>query len=271
MTKNALATAANRKAKITEEHLKEASALRAIWNSKKADLAAAGVSSQMAFGARYGIGTQAAVGFFLNGKSPLSLKAAIGFATGLGCSVSDFSPRLAAEMDKIRPLIDEGRVELSGAKSGTDERGPFLVSTEGVKSYAADLTSLPAESKTVGRYILTISSALSSLPASRRKTISAIAAEQIAEGPSPEAAAAIDALAPNILCIDNLEDHLNPGWLGAWRDAVFSMAEHEPLRERTVIAKFLTKVEQAMAEQAAARAAIANAKESPTKAHTKAR
>lgn len=32
----------------------------------------------------------------LRGRSPLSLQAAKGFARGLGCNISDFSPRLAS-------------------------------------------------------------------------------------------------------------------------------------------------------------------------------
>lgn len=52
--------------------------------------------SQAVFGEKLEIGNQSAVGQFLRGESPLSLKAAKGFARGLGCKISDFSPRLAA-------------------------------------------------------------------------------------------------------------------------------------------------------------------------------
>lgn len=89
----------SRQGKVTEEHREEARRLRAIWDSKRDDLKAANVGSQEAFGLAFGIGNQAAVGFFLNGKTALSLKAALGFARGLECNVSDFSPRLAAILD----------------------------------------------------------------------------------------------------------------------------------------------------------------------------
>ncbi len=52
--------------------------------------------NQTIFGEKYGVGTQSAVTSFLSGRTPISLKAAKGFAEGLGCRIADFSPRLAA-------------------------------------------------------------------------------------------------------------------------------------------------------------------------------
>jgi phage repressor protein C with HTH and peptisase S24 domain len=83
-----------KKAKITDEHRQEAKKLRAIWDERKP-------STQAVFGETYDIGNQAAVGNFLAGRSALSLKAAAGFANGLGCQIKDFSPRLALEADRI--------------------------------------------------------------------------------------------------------------------------------------------------------------------------
>lgn len=68
--------------------------------------------SQMEFGQIYEIGTQGAVWQYLNGVTPLNLSAAIKFARGLGCSVGEFSPRLAAELsasgevDPVRKVIN---------------------------------------------------------------------------------------------------------------------------------------------------------------------
>lgn len=97
---------------MTLEHLEEARLLREIWAKTKEARKAAGLHSQGAFGQEYQIGNQAAVGFFLNGKTALSLKAARGFAKGLGCNISDFSPRLAA-METAWPfeLVDRDRYE----------------------------------------------------------------------------------------------------------------------------------------------------------------
>ncbi|MDN6885318.1 S24 family peptidase [Variovorax sp. CAN2819] len=79
-----------RKAQVTEEHRAEARALKAIWDRVKP-------SSQGEFGKEFGIGGQSAVANFLTGQSALSLKAAVGFANGLGCKIRDFSKRLAVE------------------------------------------------------------------------------------------------------------------------------------------------------------------------------
>jgi hypothetical protein len=88
----------SRRGKVEAIHIEEAGRLLAIWNRTKLTREANGVGSQEAFGAKYEVGNQAAVGFFLNGKTALGLLAAIRFARGLGCRVEDFSPRLAKEL-----------------------------------------------------------------------------------------------------------------------------------------------------------------------------
>ena len=90
-----MATDHPRRGRVTPEHVEEAKRLRAIWNSTREARAAAGYGTQEAFGEKFSIGNQAAVGFFLSGKTALSMKAALGFARGLGVHVGDFSPRLA--------------------------------------------------------------------------------------------------------------------------------------------------------------------------------
>lgn len=80
----------DKKAKVTDEHRKEAALLAALWEQLPHP-------SQAIFGEQYEIGSQSAVGQFLRGDTPLSLKAAAGFAAGLGCKIADFSPRLAKQ------------------------------------------------------------------------------------------------------------------------------------------------------------------------------
>lgn len=91
-----MAERAGRRGVVTPEHKQEADSLKKIWLREKPRLEAAGWGSQDAFGAKFNIGNQAAVGHFLNGNTALSFKAASGFAKGLRCQISDFSPRLAA-------------------------------------------------------------------------------------------------------------------------------------------------------------------------------
>jgi hypothetical protein len=94
-----------RRAKITDEHRQEAAALLKRWEETAERRSAAGVGSQMEFGQRYDIGNQSAVWGFLHARTPLSIKAAKGFALGLKCQVSDFSPRLAREMHDHAELV----------------------------------------------------------------------------------------------------------------------------------------------------------------------
>ncbi|MDM0041846.1 hypothetical protein QTI05_22590 [Variovorax sp. J22R193] len=90
-----------RKAIVTDEHREEARLLKKIWSAQKRP-------TQAVFGETYGIGGQSAVNNFLNGVSALSMRAAKGFARGLGCEISEFSPRLAKEASELGALVTPG-------------------------------------------------------------------------------------------------------------------------------------------------------------------
>ena len=101
-----------KRGKVTEENRAEARRLKALWDDSYEHRKNQKLHTQGAFGAEYGIGGQAVVGFFLSGRTALSLKAAKGFAKGLNCLVADFSPRLA-ELESSWPfeLVDRERYE----------------------------------------------------------------------------------------------------------------------------------------------------------------
>ncbi|MCZ2496409.1 hypothetical protein GN316_06540 [Xylophilus sp. Kf1] len=82
-----------RKATITAEHRQEAAKLKAIYDQVRP-------ANQGEFGKAHDIGGQTMVANYLNAHSPLNLKAATGFALGLGCKIREFSTRLAAEAHK---------------------------------------------------------------------------------------------------------------------------------------------------------------------------
>lgn len=88
---------------VTTFH-EEARQLRAIWDANPQ-----GRPGQAQFGEIFDIGGQSAVANFLSGRSPLSLKAALGFARGLRLRLQDFSPRLAKEAISIAKALDELR------------------------------------------------------------------------------------------------------------------------------------------------------------------
>lgn len=76
----------------------EAKALSVLWDDARK---AQRIPPQADAGSKYNIGGQGAVWQYLNGRRPLNLKAARGFAAALGVPIADFSPRLAMEADKI--------------------------------------------------------------------------------------------------------------------------------------------------------------------------
>lgn len=82
---------ADKRAKITDLHLKEAAKLKALWDARQHP-------TQAVFGERFDLGNQANVGHYLNGRSALNLKAARAFAEVLECDIADFSPRVAQEL-----------------------------------------------------------------------------------------------------------------------------------------------------------------------------
>lgn len=88
----------NRRAKVTPETKHEAKTLAQLWATRAHP-------SQAVFGEMFGIGNQSAVGQFLRGDTPLSLKAARGFAQGLSCRIEDFSPRLAKEAAELVRMV----------------------------------------------------------------------------------------------------------------------------------------------------------------------
>ena len=94
----------------------EAARLRAIWD------ATPNRPSQAEFGERYEIGGQSAVNNFLRGASPLSLKAAAGFARGLGVPIAQFSTRLADQANALAE-ITEGADAATAARQKKSVQG----------------------------------------------------------------------------------------------------------------------------------------------------
>jgi hypothetical protein len=160
---------ASRRAKVTPETLQEAEKMRALWKARPHE-------NQTVFGEKYDVGNQSAVGQFLRGETPLSLKAASGFARGLGCDVSAFSPRLAAEASSyaqiaataphaaqepsaapasFAPLhgltIEEVVDKLAEALSGLDDDGRKMAST-----VLSNLAANPSRTSKAAQMLTTI-------------------------------------------------------------------------------------------------------------------
>ncbi|RMX08519.1 S24 family peptidase [Corticibacter populi] len=112
------------KRKVTPETLEESAKLRTLWDQRKLKLGL----KQDTFGETYKVGNQSAVGQFLRGVTPISLKAAIGFAKGLQCEISDFSPRLAAQASEIASAVDASMIDVGpqGDPPESSEERPKL-------------------------------------------------------------------------------------------------------------------------------------------------
>jgi transcriptional regulator with XRE-family HTH domain len=92
------AESSSRKAKVTDEHRREAVRLKELFQTHQLTQMQLGRRvTQGSFGADYEIGSQGLVTQYLNGIIPLNLPVAVAFAKGIGCKVADFSPRLASE------------------------------------------------------------------------------------------------------------------------------------------------------------------------------
>ncbi|MCG3782746.1 hypothetical protein [Delftia acidovorans] len=118
---------------LTEENREESRKLKALWAERKERI------SQAEFGQTYDIGSQAAVGHFLNGKAAISLKAARGFATGLGCEIADFSPRLAGEASSLGEVAGGSNQPLNFTQLSKDEMQLIMVYRSVPKSTQAKL------------------------------------------------------------------------------------------------------------------------------------
>lgn len=128
---------AARRGKVTDLHREESRRLKALWDASYASRKQNGLHTQESFGEKYEIGNQAAVGFFLNGKTALSLKAARGFARGLSCEIGAFSPRLAEEAAKnaaFAPPAEADFVEVRRADVAFSNGSGKLVFVEGSRS-----------------------------------------------------------------------------------------------------------------------------------------
>ncbi len=128
--------AENKRSKMTAELLEEASRLKALWDDGRPH------RTQAVFGEVYGLGNQANVGHYLNGRSPLNPKAAAAFAAELGCSVADFSPRVAKELDRLASPQAHA-MEVSGERGALQDVLIAQYDTGGAMGHGFNLTDHP--------------------------------------------------------------------------------------------------------------------------------
>ncbi len=123
MTKN------SRKIPLADWQVEDSQRLKALYNQKRAELGL----TQEKIASELGEGvTQGAVSHFMNGRTALSLRAAVVFAKALQVPVSAFSPKLASELDLMRAVPGVGTVigAAIGAVTALDmQRAPASAET----------------------------------------------------------------------------------------------------------------------------------------------
>lgn len=112
----------SKKRPLTAEEKREAKALKALYLQWKRETG----KSQEEAGAMMGGISQGAVGHYLNGRNPLNATAAAEFAKLVGCAISAFSPRLAAEIESLTEARTEAgdTTKRPGHPAGTTLTGP---------------------------------------------------------------------------------------------------------------------------------------------------
>ncbi len=101
---------------LTQQELDDAARLKRIfneWQQRRKDMG--GASSQEYATEALGF-NQSALSQYLGGKIPLNIKAAVKFASGLGCTIAQFSPTIAAEIIEAMSYVGEA----PGAGVGND-------------------------------------------------------------------------------------------------------------------------------------------------------
>lgn len=111
--------------------------------------------SQMEFGLAFEIGTQSAVGQYLNGTRPLNVAVALKFARGLGVPVSAFSPTLAEKIagtdvmdpigEAVSALPEADRQQVLDFIQYRWERAGELVASERAARYVAMIEKIKAD------------------------------------------------------------------------------------------------------------------------------
>lgn len=111
--------------------------------------------SQLEFGAAHDIGTQSAVGQYLNGARPLNVAVALKFARGLGVPVSAFSTTIAAQIagteamdpigEAVSALPESDRQQVLDFIQYRWQRAGELVASERAARYVTMIEGIKAD------------------------------------------------------------------------------------------------------------------------------
>ncbi|ASN67564.1 putative repressor, partial [uncultured Caudovirales phage] len=102
----------SRRLPLSDWQLQDSARLKSLFQAKRGELKL----TQEKLAAELGDGvTQGAVSHFMNGRTALSVNAAVVFAKALQVPVSDISPTLAAQIEKMAASLPDMRPSAQGA------------------------------------------------------------------------------------------------------------------------------------------------------------
>jgi len=126
---------------LTREQKQDAERLRGIYEKRKDESRLSQKRlSQESLADEFGFSAQATVNQYLVGKIPLNVKTAVKFAEHLKCKVSDFSPSIQHEIDRL-------------AKYASEKAEPCGRSNEGEQSQVM-LESLSPDERSIAMNVL---------------------------------------------------------------------------------------------------------------------
>jgi hypothetical protein len=105
---------------LEQWQIDDADRLKALFDKREPKI------SQSDFGSQFELGTQGMVSQYLLARRPLNIKAATAFARGLGVSVADFSPHIAAQINEAS--LAAGEIPGVRAVTDDDDHAPASVS-----------------------------------------------------------------------------------------------------------------------------------------------
>jgi len=124
---------------LTPEQKQDAERLKGIYDERKKELKL----SQELLADEFGFSAQSVVNQYLIGRIPLNVKTAVKFAEHLRCRVSDFSPSIQHEIDRL-------------SRYASESAEPFDMSNEGEQCLLMLKSLSPNERSTVMNVVATL-------------------------------------------------------------------------------------------------------------------
>ncbi len=99
---------------LTPEELQDAVRLKRLFHEWQQKRERAGMPASQEYATEALGFNQSSLSQYINGRIPLNIKAAVKFASGLGCTIAHFSPTIAAEIIEAMSYVGDAPGEARG-------------------------------------------------------------------------------------------------------------------------------------------------------------